>query len=186
MTDMLSTAETTKLVNTTIPVHLDGTQISDEGTLAYLAGALHQAELFYERTGAFENIWRHGVAVSGSKTAVDSFDAVYFASGIVTDNSSNEYSFKNPCPPTAERRDAYDAVADVARTPKFTAAVDAATGGDKVDVQDFTVNPFKIKSDDRDFAHVQGIPCGGVPPRDREPSSRPQPEPDRRARHQDD
>ena len=51
--------------------------MSDEGTLAYLAGALHQAELFYERTGAYENIWRHEVAVSGSKTAVDSFDAVY-------------------------------------------------------------------------------------------------------------
>ena len=147
MTDTLSTAETTKLVNTIIPIHLDGSHISDEGTLAYLAGALHQAELFYERTGAFENIWRHGVAVSGSKTAVDSMDAVYFASGIVTDNSSNEYSFKNPCPPTAVRKTAYDAVADVASTPKFTATVDAATGGDKVDIQDFTVNPFGVWSE---------------------------------------
>ena len=116
MVDTLSTAETTQLVKSVVPVNLDGSVISDEGSVAYLAGALHQASLFYERTGAFENIWRHGVAIAGSKTAVDSIDAVHFATGTVL---SDEYSFINPCPPTQERQSAYDLAAAAARTPNF-------------------------------------------------------------------
>ena len=49
MPDTLSTAETTKLVNTVIPTYLDGSMLSiiaDEGSLAYLAGALFRAGEF--------------------------------------------------------------------------------------------------------------------------------------------
>ena len=57
MPDTLSTAETTKFVNTVIPTYLDGSVISDEGSLAYLAGALFQAGEFFSCTGAFESLW---------------------------------------------------------------------------------------------------------------------------------
>ena len=150
MPDTLSTAETTKLVNTVIPTYLDGSVITDEGSLAYLAGALFQAGEFFSRTGAFESLWLHGVAVAGSKTAVDSMDAVYFASGLLADNSDNEYSFMNPVPPTVTRVATYDAASAAQGTPKFTKAAEAIGS---LDSTDFIVNPFKVREADRDFAN---------------------------------
>ena len=119
MSDTRSTAATSPLVNTVIPVYIDGSPITDEGSIAYLDGALHQASLFYERTGHFESMWRHGVAVGSSKTAVDSIEAVYFAAGIVQDNSVDGYTFLKPCPPTTQRIPAYDRRALADRSPRF-------------------------------------------------------------------
>ena len=50
----------------------------------------------FSRTGAFESLWLHGVAVAGSKTAVASVNAVYFASGLLEDSSADEYSVADP------------------------------------------------------------------------------------------
>ena len=147
MPDTLSTAETTKLVNTVIPTYLDGTVITDEGSLAYLAGALYQAGEFYSRTGAFESLWLHGVAVAGSKTAVDSMNAVYFASGLLEDNTDDEYSFMNPVPPTAVRVAKYDVASVAQGTPKFTKAAEELG---ELDTGDFIVNPFKVREADRE------------------------------------
>ena len=60
MPDTLSTAETNLFVKTVIPtyMYIDGSPITDEGSVAYLDGALFQASLFFERTGHYESMSR--------------------------------------------------------------------------------------------------------------------------------
>ena len=53
MLDMLSTAEMNPFIKTVIPIYIDGSPITDEGSVAYLDGALFQASPFYERTGHY-------------------------------------------------------------------------------------------------------------------------------------
>ena len=51
-------------------------------------------------------------------------NAVYFASGLLEDNATNEYSFMNPVPPTASRVATYDLAATGTGTSKFTKAAE--------------------------------------------------------------
>ena len=60
----------------------------------------------------------------GSKTAVDSVQAVYFASGLLEDQPDDEYSFMNPVSPTAARVATYDVASAAQGTPKFTKAAE--------------------------------------------------------------
>ena len=97
MPDTLSTAETNLFVKAVIPIYIDDSPITDEDSVAYLDGALFQASLFYERTGHFESMWRHGVAAGSSKsTAVLELPTVYFATGLVQDNAVDAYTFHEP------------------------------------------------------------------------------------------
>ena len=73
------------------------------------------------------------MAVGSSKTAVDSIEAVYFAAGIVKDNSADVYSFMKPCPPTSLRIPVHDRQALADRTPRFRSTADTASGGEPLE-----------------------------------------------------
>ena len=103
-----------------IPVNIDGTVISDENEVAYTLGALHQAKLFYERTGAYESLWAMGcVTNSNGTTTVDSSEAVYLVSGIIPEKIA--HTFMRPSPPLTSRVTEFDADAAASSTPTFNA-----------------------------------------------------------------
>ena len=56
----MTSTETSATLDKLVPVDLHDNPITDDGQPAYLAGALHEAGLFYERTGHFETLIKYG------------------------------------------------------------------------------------------------------------------------------
>ena len=124
MTSTISTAQESEQPSVIsvkhIPTDIDGNKIEWDDNPAYLAGALYECSLFYERTGLFEALIKDGaVALSNGKLAVDSASAVSFVSGITADAAAHD--FFHPCPPTPARITAYDAAQTAAGKKTFTA-----------------------------------------------------------------
>ena len=68
------------------PVDIDGNRILWYGNPAYLDGAIYECKLFYQRTGLFESLFEHGASLlSNGRLAVDSAQAIDFASGLAKD-----------------------------------------------------------------------------------------------------
>ena len=101
-----------------IPVTIEGKPISDDGSLAYLAGALDQYHDWMQRSGNFLDLCESGVTTSGSKTVADTDSTVLFASGKIADLKT--YSFSDPAPPGPKRVALYNVAAQL-RTAKGTA-----------------------------------------------------------------
>ena len=81
--DTLSNNSNSKII---VPTDINGNPITDDRNPAYLAGAIAEAEEFYERTGYFTTFYKHGVVNLGNgKTVVDSVAAVPFVSGQIQD-----------------------------------------------------------------------------------------------------
>ena len=101
-----------------VPIDIKGNPISDEGVPAYLAGALYEAQQFYERIGKFKSLFEYGtISLSNGKTAIDSSESIYFASGDVSDPA--KFTFLNPCPSGAERIAIYEFDATCRGRPNF-------------------------------------------------------------------
>ena len=80
----LSTADNT---DPFIPKYTDGTPIQWDGNYAHIDGALYETGRYYKRTGLFQLFFKHrAVALSNGRIAVESFNAVWFTSGRVTDS----------------------------------------------------------------------------------------------------
>ena len=99
----LSTADNT---DPFIPKYTDGTPIQWDGNYAHIVidGALYETGRYYKRTGLFQLFFKHrAVALSNGRIAVESFNAVWFTSGRVTDSLASgktSHDFDDPCPPT--------------------------------------------------------------------------------------
>ena len=104
-----------------IPTDIDNDPISWDGNPAHVEGALFEAQEFYKRTGTFQPLIENRVVLSGRYLVCESSLAVPFIKGMLSDKAEG-YSFEDPCPPTAARIQAYDAIADEASTPKFNRA----------------------------------------------------------------
>ena len=130
-----------------MPIDIKGNPISDEGVPAYLAGALHEAQQFYERIGKFKSLFEYGtISLSNGKTAIDSSESIYFASGDVSDPA--KFTFLNPCPSGAERIAIYDFDATVNSTPVYADRIKSLSAP-----SDFIVSRLKIEEADLDFAN---------------------------------
>ena len=113
-THTLSTAEYTDPL---VPLHSDKTPINWDGNYAHIEGLLHEVGRYYKRTGRFQlllKVKHRAVALSNGRIAVESFEAVWFTSGKVSDKlkdaTKKAHDFDEPCPPTKQRFD--NAVAD--------------------------------------------------------------------------
>ena len=72
--DTLSTLPASKTI---VPTDINGQPITDDRNPAYLAGALAEAEEFYERSGYFTTFYKYGVInLPNGKTVVDSVASV--------------------------------------------------------------------------------------------------------------
>ena len=130
-----------------VPIDIKGNPISDEGVPAYLAGALYEAQQFYERIGKFKSLFEYGtISLSNGKTAIDSSESIYFASGDVSDPA--KFTFLNPCPSGAERIAIYDFDATVNSTPAYADRIKSLSAP-----SDFIVSRLKIEEADLDFAN---------------------------------
>ena len=90
-----------------VPTYTDGTPINWDGNYAHIDGALYETGRYYKRTGLFQLFFKHrAVALSNGRIAVESFNAVWFTSGRVSDvlaSGKTTHDFDDPCPPTAQR-----------------------------------------------------------------------------------
>ena len=102
--DTLSTANNKSDI--IIPTDSKDQIISDESNPAYLAGALHEAKEFYERTGRFENLIKYRAVLHSNKITVASEVSAFFVSGQITLPKS--YTFDDPCESDPDRVTAYD------------------------------------------------------------------------------
>ena len=134
--------------STLVPTDIKGNPISDEGVPAYLAGALYEAQQFYERIGKFKSLFDNGtVSLSNGRTAIDSSETLYFASGSVSDPTG--FTFLNPCPSGAERITIHDTDAALNSTPVHADRIKSITAP-----SDFIISRLKIEEADLDFANA--------------------------------
>ena len=132
---------------TTVPIDIRGNPISDEGVPAYLAGALYDAQQFYERTSKYKSLFTNGtVSLSNGKTATDTSDTIFLVSGMVKD--PRNYTFLDPCPPGDVRIAEHDNDAALNSTPVFADRTKSLTAP-----TDFVVSRLKIDDADLDFAN---------------------------------
>ena len=151
----MAPSEDSDITDKLVPVDLHNNPISDDGQAAYLAGALHEASLFYERTGHFENLIKYGAFVSHTgTTVVESANTTFILDGAAPD--VEEYTFMKPCPTTDKRMEAFDAAAAIAGTPTFLATIKGAPRN----TDDYKVSELKIKAEDRSFANSAGARRG--------------------------
>ena len=90
--------DTSVPADTSVPTDLLGQPISDEGNPAYLAGALHEAKLFYKQNRTYRDFFDNRVVLMGHRTVVDHRDAVPFVSGIFKE--PKKFDVDDPAPPT--------------------------------------------------------------------------------------
>ena len=92
---------TAPIDNEYLPVTIDNKPITDDGSLAYLSGALHQYHDWMKRTGNFTDLCESGVTTSGRHTVADTDSTVMIASGLIADLKT--HSFLDPAP-SGDRR----------------------------------------------------------------------------------
>ena len=73
---------TATIDNEFLPVTIDNKPMTDDGSLAYLSGALHQYQDWMKRTGNFMDLCESGVTTSGRHTVAGTDSTVMIASGM--------------------------------------------------------------------------------------------------------
>ena len=141
--DTLSTANNKS--DTIVPTDSKDQIISDESNPAYLAGALHEAKEFYERTGHFENLIKYRAVLHNNKITVASEVSAYFVSGQIT--SPKSYTFDDPCESDPDRVTAYD-VGKTVGTNDFGTKTAGMTVPDNI-----YINRLALVQEDRNFAN---------------------------------
>ena len=78
------------------PCDIDGNPIQFYGNPAHAAGAVFELRLWLERVGIYEYLFQHNECLlSNGLLAIDSFQAIPFIDGTVTDLV--QYGYDRPC-----------------------------------------------------------------------------------------